>query len=163
MCIRDSLAEGALLVIVVLFLLLGNFRAAIITAAVIPITMLMTITGMVRADVSGNLMSLGALDFGLIVDGAVIIVENCLRRFAEAQHRNGRLLTRQERFSLAAEASSEVIRPSLFGVLIITLVYIPIFALDGVEGKMFHPMAITVVIALTCALVLSLTLSLIHI
>jgi len=155
--VETNLVEGALLVIVVLFLLLGNIRAALITAAVIPITMLMTITGMVRVGVSGNLMSLGALDFGLIVDGAVIIVENCLRRFGEAQHRRGRLLTRQERFDLAASASGEVIRPSLFGVLIITLVYVPIFALTGVEGKMFHPMAITVVMALTIALVLSLT------
>jgi cobalt-zinc-cadmium resistance protein CzcA len=155
--VEKNLVEGALLVIVVLFLLLGNIRAALITAAVIPITMLMTITGMVRTGVSGNLMSLGALDFGLIVDGAVIIVENCLRRFGEAQQRKGGLLTRDERFALAASASSEVIRPSLFGVLIITLVYVPIFALTGVEGKMFHPMAITVVIALTCALVLSLT------
>jgi cobalt-zinc-cadmium resistance protein CzcA len=154
--VEKNLVEGALLVIVVLFLLLGNIRAALITAAVIPITMLMTITGMVRTGVSGNLMSLGALDFGLIVDGAVIIVENCLRRFGQAQHQQGRLLTRDERFALAASASSEVIRPSLFGVLIITLVYVPIFALTGVEGKMFHPMAITVVIALTCALVLSL-------
>jgi heavy metal efflux system protein len=154
--VEKNLLEGALLVIVVLFLLLGNIRAALITAAVIPITMLMTITGMVRTGVSGNLMSLGALDFGLIVDGAVIIVENCLRRFGEAQHRLGRLLNRDERFALAASASSEVIRPSLFGVLIITLVYVPIFALTGVEGKMFHPMAITVVMALTFALVLSL-------
>ena len=154
--VEKNLLEGALLVIVVLFLLLGNIRAALITAAVIPITMLMTITGMVRTGVSGNLMSLGALDFGLIVDGAVIIVENCLRRFGEAQHRLGRLLNREERFALAASASSEVIRPSLFGVLIITLVYVPIFALTGVEGKMFHPMAITVVMALTFALVLSL-------
>ncbi|MFA4950422.1 efflux RND transporter permease subunit [Brevundimonas sp.] len=154
--VEKNLVEGALLVIVVLFLLLGNIRAALITAAVIPITMLMTITGMVQTGVSGNLMSLGALDFGLIVDGAVIIVENCLRRFGQAQHQHGRLLTRDERFALAASASSEVIRPSLFGVLIITLVYVPIFALTGVEGKMFHPMAITVVIALTCALVLSL-------
>jgi cobalt-zinc-cadmium resistance protein CzcA len=156
--VEKNLLEGALLVIVVLFLLLGNIRAALITAAVIPITMLMTITGMVRTGVSGNLMSLGALDFGLIVDGAVIIVENCLRRFGESQHRLGRLLTREERFELAASASSEVIRPSLFGVLIITLVYVPIFALTGVEGKMFHPMAITVVMALTFALILSLTL-----
>ena len=155
--VATNLAEGALLVIVVLFLLLGNIRAALITAAVIPISMLMTMTGMVRAGVSGNLMSLGALDFGLIVDGAVIIVENCLRRFGEAQHRLGRLLTREERFDLAASASSEVIRPSLFGVTIITLVYVPIFALTGVEGKMFHPMAITVVMALTAALLLSLT------
>ena len=155
--VEKNLLEGALLVIVVLFLLLGNIRAALITAAVIPITMLMTITGMVRTGVSGNLMSLGALDFGLIVDGAVIIVENCLRRFGEGQHRLGRLLNRDERFALAASASGEVIRPSLFGVLIITLVYVPIFALTGVEGKMFHPMAITVVMALTFALLLSLT------
>ncbi|WP_287398064.1 efflux RND transporter permease subunit, partial [Brevundimonas sp.] len=155
--VEKNLVEGALLVIVVLFLLLGNIRAALITAAVIPVTMLMTITGMVQTGTSGNLMSLGALDFGLIVDGAVIIVENCLRRFGEAQHRLGRVLTREERFDLAATASSEVIRPSLFGVLIITLVYVPIFALTGVEGKMFHPMAITVVMALTIALVLSLT------
>lgn len=155
--VEKNLAEGALLVIVVLFLLLGNVRAALITAAVIPVTMLMTITGMLKAGLSGNLMSLGALDFGLIVDGAVIIVENCLRRFGEAQHRLGRLLAREERFDLTASASSEVIRPSLFGVLIIALVYVPIFALTGVEGKMFHPMAITVVMALTFALILSLS------
>ena len=155
--VEKNLLEGALLVIVVLFLLLGNIRAALITAAVIPLSMLLTITGMVQAGVSGNLMSLGALDFGLIVDGAVIIVENCLRRLGEAQHRQGRLLTRDERFSLVASAAGEVIRPSLFGILIITLVYVPIFALTGVEGKMFHPMAVTVVIALTAALVLSLT------
>lgn len=155
--IEKNLAEGALLVIVILFLLLGNIRAAIITALVIPIAMLMTITGMVENKVSGNLMSLGALDFGLIVDGAVIIMENCLRRFAEAQHHHGRLLTREERFDLASKASAEVIKPSLFGVLIITIVYFPIFALSGVEGKMFHPMAATVVMALTAALLLSLT------
>lgn len=155
--VEKNLAEGALLVILVLFLLLGNIRAALITAAVIPLAMLMTITGMVENNVSGNLMSLGALDFGLIVDGAVIIVENCLRRFAEEQARQGRLLTREERFSLAAEASSEVIRPSIFGVIIITVVYLPIFALTGIEGKMFHPMAFTVVLALTAALILSLT------
>ena len=155
--VEKNLVEGAILVIVVLFLLLGNIRAALITAAVIPLSMLLTITGMVQSKVSGNLMSLGALDFGLIVDGAVIIVENCLRRLGEAQYREGRLLSRDERFSLVASAASEVIRPSLFGVLIITLVYVPIFALTGVEGKMFHPMAITVVIALTAALVLSLT------
>lgn len=155
--VEKNLAEGALLVIVVLFLLLGNFRAALLTAAVIPLAMLMTVTGMVENKVSGNLMSLGALDFGLIVDGAVIIVENCLRRFGEAQKRLGRLLTQEERFSLAASASSEVIKPSIFGVIIITVVYLPIFALTGIEGKMFHPMAFTVVIALTSALILSLT------
>ncbi|MFD3262540.1 CusA/CzcA family heavy metal efflux RND transporter [Phenylobacterium sp. HK31G] len=155
--VETNLLEGALLVIVVLLLLLGNIRAALITAAIIPFSMLLTITGMVQTRVSGNLMSLGALDFGLIVDGAVIIVENCLRRFGEAQHRLGRVLTRDERFSLAATATDEVIGPSLFGVLIITLVYVPIFALTGVEGKMFHPMAITVVMALSAAMVLSLT------
>ncbi|MDO8378889.1 efflux RND transporter permease subunit [Phenylobacterium sp.] len=155
--VATNLVEGALLVIVVLFLLLGNIRAAVITAAIIPFSMLLTITGMVQSRVSGNLMSLGALDFGLIVDGAVIIVENCLRRFGEAQHRLGRVLSRDERFSLAATATDEVIGPSMFGVLIITLVYVPIFALTGVEGKMFHPMAITVVIALTAAMILSLT------
>ena len=155
--VKKNLLEGALLVIAVLFLLLGNLRAALITAAVIPLTMLMTITGMVQNRISGNLMSLGALDFGLIVDGAVIIVENCLRRFGEAQHRLGRLLVREERFELAASATAEVIKPGLFGVFIITVVYLPILALTGVEGKMFHPMALTVVMALTAAMVLSLT------
>ncbi|MGB5104102.1 MAG: CusA/CzcA family heavy metal efflux RND transporter [Steroidobacteraceae bacterium] len=155
--VRTNLLEGALLVIAVLFALLGNLRAALITAAVIPLTMLMTITGMMQNRISANLMSLGALDFGLIVDGAVIIVENCLRRFGETQHRLGRVLTRDERFEVAASASAEVMKPSLFGVLIITAVYLPIFALTGVEGKMFHPMAFTVVIALTAAMLLSLT------
>jgi len=155
--VETNLVEGALLVIVVLFLLLGNIRAALITAAIIPLSMLLTITGMVQNRVSGNLMSLGALDFGLIVDGAVIIVENCLRRFGMEQHRLGRLLSRDERFQLAERATLEVIKPSIFGVLIIALVYVPIFALTGVEGKMFHPMAFTVVFALTAALILSLT------
>jgi len=153
--VQKNLLEGALLVIAVLFLLLGNLRAALITAAVIPIVMLMTITGMVEAGVSANLMSLGALDFGLIVDGAVIIVENCIRRLGEAQRTQP--LALNERLQLAYDATREVIRPSLFGVGIITLVYLPIFTLTGVEGKMFHPMAITVVIALTAALILSLT------
>jgi cobalt-zinc-cadmium resistance protein CzcA len=155
--VEKNLVEGALLVIAVLFLLLGNIRAALITAAVIPVAMLMTITGMVRSGVSGNLMSLGALDFGLIVDGAVIIIENCLRRFGERQHELGRLLSREERFDLTAEATAEVIRPSLFGVAIITAVYLPVFALTGIEGKMFHPMAFTVMLALTAAMLLSLT------
>ncbi|MGB3022897.1 MAG: CusA/CzcA family heavy metal efflux RND transporter, partial [Methyloceanibacter sp.] len=155
--VQKNLLEGALLVIAVLFLLLGNIRAALITAAVIPLAMLMTITGMVKGRISGNLMSLGALDFGLIVDGAVIIVENCVRRFGEAQHRLGRLLTRPERFDLAGEATVEVIQPALFGAFIITVVYIPIFTLTGIEGKMFHPMAFTVVMALTAAMILSVT------
>lgn len=153
--VQKNLLEGALLVIVVLFLLLGNLRAALITAAVIPICMLMTITGMVQSRVSANLMSLGALDFGLIVDGAVIIVENCLRRLSGAQ-RNA-TLTLNERLSLVFEATREVIRPALFGVFIITAVYLPIFALTGVEGKMFHPMALTVIIALVSAIILSIT------
>lgn len=155
--VRTNLLEGALLVIVVLFVLLGNLRAALITAAVIPIAMLMTFTGMVRGGVSGNLMSLGALDFGLIVDGAVIIIENCLRRFGERQQQLGRGLTAEERHALTAEASAEVIRPSLFGLGIITAVYLPVFALTGVEGKLFHPMALTVVIALSAAMLLSLS------
>ncbi len=155
--VTKNLVEGALLVIAVLFLLLGNVRAALITAAVIPLAMLFTLTGMVRGGVSGNLMSLGALDFGLIVDGAVIIIENCLRRFGELQARLGRVLSLEERFSLTASATAEVIRPSLFGVGIIAAVYLPVFALTGVEGKMFHPMAITVVLALTGAMLLALT------
>ncbi|WP_329765338.1 CusA/CzcA family heavy metal efflux RND transporter [Stenotrophomonas maltophilia] len=154
--VSKNLIEGALLV-VVLFLLLGNVRASLITAAVIPLAMLFTIIGMVRGGVSGNLMSLGALDFGLIVDGAVIIIENCLRRFGEAQHALGRQLNDEERYDLTASATAEVIRPSLFGLGIIAAVYLPIFSLSGVEGKMFHPMAITVVLALTGAMVLSLT------
>jgi cobalt-zinc-cadmium resistance protein CzcA len=155
--VSKNLIEGALLVIAVLFLLLGNIRAALITAAVIPLAMLFTVFGMVRGGVSGNLMSLGALDFGLIVDGAVIIIENCLRRFGEMQHKLGRVMTEDERHDVTASATAEVIRPSLFGLGIIAAVYLPIFALTGIEGKMFHPMAITVVLALTGAMVLSLT------
>ncbi|MFC6635703.1 efflux RND transporter permease subunit [Microbulbifer taiwanensis] len=155
--VQKNLVEGALLVIAVLFLLLGNFRAALITAAVIPLSMLATIAGMVQTGVSANLMSLGALDFGLIVDGAVIIVENAIRRLAEAQRRNDGPLPLEERLELVFRATNEVIRPSLFGVLIITVVYIPLFSLTGVEGRMFHPMAATVVMALLVALALSLT------
>lgn len=153
--VQKNLLEGALLVIVVLFVLLGNIRAALLTAAVIPIAMLMTITGMVQSRVSANLMSLGALDFGLIVDGAVIIVENCLRRLSESGRT--RQLDLNERLALVFDATREVIRPALFGVFIITAVYLPIFALTGVEGKMFHPMAITVIIALVSAMILSVT------
>ena len=156
--VQKNLLEGALLVIVVLFLLLGNIRAALITAAVIPLTMLATLTGMVQAGISANLMSLGALDFGLIVDGAVIIVENAIRRLALAQHDSGALLPLKQRLQLVYSATAEVIKPSLFGVAIITVVYIPVFALTGVEGKMFHPMAATVVMALLSAMLLSLTL-----
>lgn len=155
--VQKNLAEGALLVIAVLFLLLGNMRAALITAAVIPLAMLATMTGMVQAGVSGNLMSLGALDFGLIVDGAVIIVENCLRRLGEAQRQSGAALSRSERLDVLRSASTEVIRPATFGVLIILVVYVPILTLTGVEGKMFRPMALTVIMALSAALVLALT------
>jgi cobalt-zinc-cadmium resistance protein CzcA len=155
--VKKNLAEGALLVIAVLFLLLGNWRAAFVTAAVIPLAMLMTITGMVHFRVSGNLMSLGALDFGLIVDGAVIIVENCLRHLSDYQRMHGGLPGLTERLRLVREATLEVVRPSVFGVTIILIVYVPIFALTGVEGKMFHPMAFTVITALVSALILSLT------
>jgi len=155
--VQKNLAEGALLVIVILFLLLGNWKAALITAAVIPVAMLMTITGMVQSRTSGNLMSLGALDFGLIVDGAVIIVENCLRHLAIYQRKHSTLPDLATRLSIVRKATVEVIRPSVFGVIIIMIVYIPIFALSGVEGKMFHPMALTVIMALTAALILSLT------
>ena len=155
--VKKNLAEGALLVIVVLFLLLGNWRAALLTATVIPLAMLMTITGMVESRTSGNLMSLGALDFGLIVDGAVIIVENCLRHLADYQRMHGDPPDLKERLRLVHEATLEVVRPSVFGVIIILIVYVPIFALGGVEGKMFHPMAFTVITALTSALILSVT------
>lgn len=153
--VQKNLLEGALLVMVVLLLLLGNIRAALITAAIIPLSMLATITGMVQAGVSANLMSLGALDFGLIVDGTVIVVENCIRRLASA---NNSALQLKERLQVVYQATTEVIRPSLFGVAIITVVYIPIFSLTGVEGKMFHPMATTVVMALLAAMLFSVTL-----
>ena len=155
--VKKNLLEGAILVIVILFLFLGNIRAAIITATVIPLSMLFTFTGMVSYKVSANLMSLGALDFGIIIDGAVVIVENCVRRLAHAQAHYGRPLTRAERFHEVFLASKESRRPLLFGQLIIMVVYLPIFALTGVEGKMFHPMAFTVVAALVGAMILSVT------
>jgi len=155
--VQKNLFEGALLVIVVLFLLLGNIRAALITALVIPLSMLFAITGMVSNKVSGNLMSLGAIDFGLIVDGAVIVVENALRRLGLAQQRLGRLLSLQERLAEVIESTREVFNPAVFGMFIIMLVYLPIFALSGVEGKMLHPMAFTVVAALTGALIFAVT------
>ncbi|MEZ5964266.1 MAG: CusA/CzcA family heavy metal efflux RND transporter [Planctomycetota bacterium] len=156
--VSKNLIEGAGLVILVLFVMLGNFRAALITALAIPLSMLMTATGMVQAHFSGNLMSLGAIDFGLIVDGAVIIVENCLRRLAEKQHRQGRLLTLQERLHEVWIAAREMVQPSVYGQAIIITVYLPILALTGVEGKMFRPMATTVIMALVAAFVLSMTL-----
>ena len=155
--VEKNLVEGALLVIVVLLLLLGNWRAALITAAVIPITMLMTAAGMNGLGVSGNLMSLGALDFGLIVDGAVIIVENTLRRLAERQEHEARLLTRRERLSEVIGAAQEMIRPTVYGQLIIFLVFVPLLTFQGVEGKTFSPMAITLMVALASAFVLSIT------
>lgn len=154
--VQTNLLEGALLVVVVLFVLLGNLRAALITAAVIPLSMLATIFGMVQTGVTANLMSLGALDFGLIVDCAVIIVENCMRRLSQRQQQGK--LELPQRLELVYEATVEVIRPALFGVLIITVVYIPIFTLTGVEGKMFYPMAATVVMALIAAMIFSLTI-----
>jgi cobalt-zinc-cadmium resistance protein CzcA len=155
--VARNLFEGALLVVVVLFLTLGNFRAAVETACVIPLSMLFAITGMVEDKVSANLMSLGAIDFGIIIDGAVIIVENCLRLLAVEQRRLGRILSREERFETIFAGSREVIRPSLFGTFIIAVVYLPILTLTGVEGKMFTPMALTVLMALTGASILSMT------
>ncbi len=155
--VARNLAEGAVLVIVVLFALLGNFRAAVIAACVIPITMLLTSIGMLQAGVSANLMSLGALDFGLIVDGAVIIVENALRRLAEAQHGRDGVLTLEQRLGLVAASAREMIRPSVYGQAIIILVYAPLLTFTGVEGKMFEPMALTVIIALGFAFILSVT------
>jgi len=156
--VGKSLAEGALLVIAVLFLLLGNFRAALITALVIPLSMLMTAIGMWQGRISANLMSLGALDFGLIVDGAVIITENSLRHLAESQRELGRLLTREERLATVRASAVEMVKPSLYGQMIILLVYVPLLSFTGVEGKMFEPMALTVILALGAAFVLSLTL-----
>jgi len=155
--VRNNLLEGALLVIAILFLLLGNFRAALITTLVIPLSMLFAVTGMVSNRISGNLLSLGAIDFGIIVDGAVIIVENCYRRLAQEQGKYGRILTKEERFTITKDAAHEVSRPSIFGVFIIMIVYLPILSLTGIEGKMFHPMAFTVLAALTGALILSIT------
>lgn len=155
--VKKNLVEGAILVIAILFLFLGNIRAALITAMVIPLAMLFTFTGMFTNKVSANLMSLGALDFGIIVDGAVVIVENAIRRLAHAQQKHGRMLTRSERFHEVFAAAKEARRPLIFGQLIIMVVYLPIFALTGVEGKMFHPMAFTVVIALLGAMILSVT------
>ncbi|MBJ2256934.1 MULTISPECIES: CusA/CzcA family heavy metal efflux RND transporter [Pseudomonas] len=155
--VKRNLIEGAILVIVILFLFLGNIRAALITAMVIPLSMLFTFTGMFNNKVSANLMSLGALDFGIIVDGAVVIVENAIRRLAHAQNKHGRMLTKAERFHEVFAAAREARRPLIFGQLIIMVVYLPIFALTGVEGKMFHPMAFTVVMALVGAMILSVT------
>ncbi|AZP69466.1 CusA/CzcA family heavy metal efflux RND transporter [Pseudomonas veronii] len=155
--VKKNLIEGAILVIVILFLFLGNIRAALITAMVIPLSMLFTFTGMFNNKVSANLMSLGALDFGIIVDGAVVIVENAIRRLAHAQNKHGRMLTKAERFHEVFAAAREARRPLIFGQLIIMVVYLPIFALTGVEGKMFHPMAFTVVMALVGAMILSVT------
>jgi cobalt-zinc-cadmium resistance protein CzcA len=155
--VAKNLVEGALLVIVVLFLMLGNFRAALITALAIPLSMLLAAVGMVQTRTSGNLMSLGAIDFGLIVDGAVIIVENCLRRLGQRQAELGRLLTRQERLETVFQASKQVRSATAFGEAVIITVYVPILTLSGIEGKMFQPMALTVIMALAAAFVLSLT------
>lgn len=157
--VRTNLFEGAILVVAVLFALLGNWRAALVVAAAIPLSMLFAVTAMVRSGVSGNLMSLGAIDFGLIVDGAVVIAENAVRLIAEKQRHLGRLLTKSERFQTILASSKQVGAPMVFGVVIITLVYFPILALGGIEGKMFKPMALTVIFALVGALLLALTLT----
>src|SRR5437773_1029215 len=156
--VRNNLFEGAILVIGVLFVLLGNWRAALIVTAAIPLSFLFALTGMVKLGVSGNLMSLGAVDFGLIIDGAVVIVENVVRQLGIRQHELGRRLNSDERREMVLAASKQVANPMFFGVVIITIVYIPILALTGIEGKMFHPMAMTVMLALTGALLLALTL-----
>lgn len=155
--VQKNLIEGAILVIVILLVFLGNLRAALITACVIPLSMLFTLAGMAEQRISANLMSLGALDFGIIVDGAVVIVENCIRRLAEQQQHLGRVLTQKERFKEVFLAARQARRPLIFGQLIIMVVYLPIFALTGVEAKLFHPMAMTVVLALLGAMVLSVT------
>lgn len=155
--VQKNLVEGAILVIIILFIFLGNIRAALITACVIPLSMLFTLTGMAQKNISANLMSLGALDFGIIVDGAVVIVENCIRRLAHAQQTLKRPLTQNERFKEVFLAARQARRPLIFGQLIILVVYLPIFALSGVEAKMFHPMALTVVLALVAAIILSIT------
>ena len=156
--VETNLFEGALLVVVVLFALLGNLRAAFIVALAIPLSMLFAMTGMVESRVSGNLMSLGAIDFGLIIDGAVVMVENIIRHLAHKQKELGRELTAAERFDEVRYSAKEVANPMFFGVLIITVVYVPILALTGIEGKMFRPMALTVIFALAGSLVLALTL-----
>ena len=155
--VQKNLVEGAILVIIILFLFLGNIRAALITVCVIPLSMLFTLTGMAQKNISANLMSLGALDFGIIVDGAVVIVENCIRRLAHAQQLLKRPLTQNERFKEVFLAARQARRPLIFGQLIILVVYLPIFALSGVEAKLFHPMALTVVLALVAAIILSIT------
>lgn len=156
--VEKNLFEGAIFVVVVLLALLGNWRAALIVSLAIPLSFLFAITGMVRFGVSGNLMSLGAVDFGLIIDGAVVMVENIVRRLGERQHSAGRLLSFSERLETVLAAAKEVGRPTFFGVFIITIVYVPILTLTGIEGKMFQPMALTVIFALVGALVLALTL-----
>ena len=156
--VKKNLFEGAILVVVVLLLMLGNWRAALIVSAAIPLSFLFALSGMLKLGVSGNLMSLGAVDFGLIIDGAVVMVENIVRQLGEKQKHLGRVLTPAERVHTVGVASKQVANPMFFGVLIITIVYVPILALTGVEGKMFHPMAITVMLALGGALVLALTL-----
>jgi cobalt-zinc-cadmium resistance protein CzcA len=153
-----NLFEGALLVTAVLLILLGNWRAALIVAAAIPLAFLFALTGMARFGISGNLMSLGAIDFGLIIDGAVVIVENVVRKLGLKQRELARHLTAEERICTVVEASKQVATPMFFGVLIIAIVYLPILALSGIEGKMFQPMALTVMLALGGSLVLALTL-----
>ncbi len=151
--VETNLLEGSILVVAVLFLFLGNVRAGLIVASAIPLSMLLAFTGMVETRISANLMSLGAIDFGLIVDGAVVLVENVVRRLSEPE---GREKTVRQ---LTAEAAHEVVRPITFGIGIIALVYLPILSLEGVEGKMFKPMAWTVVFALAGSLLLTLTLT----
>ena len=156
--VAKNLFEGAILVVVILLAFLGNWRAALIVALAIPLSFLFAMTGMVQGKISGNLMSLGAIDFGLIIDGAVVMVENIVRQLAEKQHHLGRKLTVEERSHTVLAASKQMANPTFFGVLIIGMVYLPILTLSGIEGKMFAPMAVTVMLALGGALALTLTL-----
>ena len=155
--IEKNLVEGAIFVVVILLLLLGNFRAAIIVACAIPLSMLFAVTGMVENKVSANLLSLGAVDFGIIIDGSVVFVENIIRRASEEQEKKGRKLTNEERLSVISAAGKQVAKPTLFGILIIMIVYLPILTLTGIEGKMFKPMSLVVLMALTGALILTFT------
>ncbi|MBL4591837.1 MAG: CusA/CzcA family heavy metal efflux RND transporter, partial [Phycisphaerales bacterium] len=155
--IEKNLVEGAILVVVILLLLLGNLRAAVIVACAIPLSMLFAVTGMVENKVSANLLSLGAVDFGIIVDGAVVFVENIVRRASEEQKKKGRKLTNDERINVISAAGKQVAKPTLFGILIIMIVYLPILTLTGVEGKMFKPMSLVVLMALAGALILTFT------
>lgn len=157
--VEHNLLAGALLVIAILFAFLGNLRAGLIVAVAIPLSMLFAGNLMLQAGISASLLSLGAVDFGLIVDGAVVMVENAMRRLVDRQHELGRVLTKAEREEVLRNAPLEVARPVAFGVGIIMIVFLPILTLEGIEGKLFKPMALTLIFALLGSLILALTLT----